>query len=303
MAEDLPSRYRAFVQCMNEGRWQGFRDYAHSTLTHNSREFTPETYAAHVQSVGDFELTVDAITTDRASNRLAANLAVTFRPAIRLMGVDPNGQDLTFTEQHFVWFTDHGKVAKVLMVADHDAIEGQLTGRASPGSAGNAGNALDLLGSHGLGHSLGLGLDVSGSSGNLPAPELEQTYRAYIACINARTMETELARFCHQRVVHNTKTLSLDQYRQLMKDAFAAIDGIEFALHTVIADEATQRVAARIEFHGTPVAKFAGVEANGRSVSFAEHVTYQFEAGRIARVWSLVDWASYRQQMLARPES
>ncbi|KAL7627198.1 hypothetical protein AAE478_003974 [Parahypoxylon ruwenzoriense] len=113
---------------------------------------------------------------------------------------------------------------------------------------------------------------------------LEDTYRAYIGCINTQTMEAKLHNFCHPQAVHNGRSLTGEDYRLLVQEAFAAIPDITFAIHTVIADEKTQRVAARLEFTGTPAGVLAGAKpsGNGHGVEFCEHVTYQFEEGKIA---------------------
>ncbi|RYO77695.1 hypothetical protein DL766_002840 [Monosporascus sp. MC13-8B] len=111
-------------------------------------------------------------------------------------------------------------------------------------------------------------------------------------------MESKLPIFRHPQVLHNNKALALDNYRQLMQDAITAIPDINFGVHTLIADEEAQRVAVRLEFTGTPVKAIRDIQPTGRPVHFAEHVTYQFREGKIARVWSLVDWVSYREQLL-----
>ncbi|KAI2613326.1 polyketide cyclase SnoaL-like domain-containing protein [Hypoxylon sp. NC1633] len=111
-------------------------------------------------------------------------------------------------------------------------------------------------------------------------------------------MAAELPRFCHPLVIHNTKALSTERYRLLIQEALRANPDISIGIHTVVADERAQRVAARLQFAGTPVGELAGAKPNGRGVAFCEHVTYLFQDGKIARVWSIIDWASYRAQQL-----
>ncbi|KAI1781391.1 hypothetical protein F4818DRAFT_436582 [Hypoxylon cercidicola] len=108
--------------------------------------------------------------------------------------------------------------------------------------------------------------------------ELEDKYRAYIVCINAQAMGAEQQRFCHAHVVHNTKCLTVDKYRRMIEESFAAIPDIVVKLHVVFADEQAQRVAARLELNGTPQgpSMLADATPNGRRVNFSEHVTYRF---------------------------
>ncbi|KAI1406066.1 SnoaL-domain-containing protein [Hypoxylon fuscum] len=271
---DIEATYRSVIECINERRWKDLPRY-----------FASESYAAEIKLAGGVEIAVDAITVDREScQRLAATIIVRFKSArANNEGAAPAGRAVCFMEQHVNWFTE-GKLSKTLILVDRDEMQHQL-------SNPEASNTPDLIGQEPLKDAL----DVR--RGMLSTRELDDTYRAYIGCINAQTMKTELHRFCHPQVVHNTKTLTVDGYRLLIEEAFTAIPDIIFGLHTVIADEKTQRVFARIEFTGTPVRMFAGAKPNGRSVSFCEHVTYRFEEGKIARVWSIVDWESYRAQL------
>ncbi|KAI6087482.1 SnoaL-domain-containing protein [Hypoxylon rubiginosum] len=298
---DIEAAYRSLILCINERRWEDLPSYMHYDFIKNGQDYTPESYAAEMRSASGVELAIDALTVDRESQR---RLAATIRVKVnKSANSDENaaelpGRPVSFMEHHFNWFTEGGKLSKTLILADRDEMHRQL---ADPGatytpdliSQQPPAPTASSLGSDGSGNKEVLSL--------LSSRELEDTYRAYIGCINAQTMGTELPRFCHAWVVHNTQTLALDRYRLLMEDAFAAIPDLVFGLHTVVTDEVAQRVAARIEFSGTPVGPhtLAGVKPNGRSVSFAEHVTYSFVDGKIARVWSIVDLASYRAQLSA----
>lgn len=128
---------------------------------------------------------------------------------------------------------------------------------------------------------------------------LAQTYRDYIACINAKTMVADLPKYCQPTVMHNGVVRSLDEYRFLMENAQDCIADLNFKTHTLIVDEEKQQVAALLEFTGTPVKVWEGVEPNGKSVEFSEHVFYWFEGGKIHKVISLVDVETFRKQMEA----
>ncbi len=60
----------------------------------------------------------------------------------------------------------------------------------------------------------------------------------------------------------------MDEYRGLMEDSFNAISGLVFNVTRLVVDKDTQQIAARIEFSGVPVRKYAGVEPNGNEVRF-----------------------------------
>lgn len=141
------------------------------------------------------------------------------------------------------------------------------------------------------------------------SPSLAETYRAYIAAINARSMARSLPRFCLPAVAHNGRALALADYRGLMEDAQAAIPDITFGVSDLLVDEGRGLVGARLEFRGTPAGEFAGVrppivkedgergDVDGGEVRFSEVVFYWFERGRIREVVSLVDVDGYRAQL------
>ncbi len=288
--------YQSIIRCLNERRWEDLRGYIiHSGFTANGREHTPESYAAEMKTAGDAEITLDIVTVDQQSRRLAATVLVKWRPLRPVMGFEPSGKTVHFAEQRFNWFTDDGKLSKTIVLADREAILRQLSGTPSTTS-----QAPEVVGKQGGGSAVDT-LVTLGTQDPVPNDNdgrgLEEMYRTYLDCINRRTMETDLSTFCHPRVFHNGIELSLDKYRRLMQDAITAIPDINFGLHTLVADADIQRVAARLEFTGTPVKAIEGVDPTGQPVHFAEHVTYQLREGKIDSVWSIVDWVSYREQL------
>ncbi|CAG9938567.1 unnamed protein product [Clonostachys rosea f. rosea IK726] len=140
-----------------------------------------------------------------------------------------------------------------------------------------------------------------------PAPTPEDTttavkdlpsfYTDYIASINTHTMEEHFPRFCQPNLTHNTRALDIPSYIHLIESSFEDIRGLHFNVVDLVADEAKQQVASRIEFTGRPVRPFRGVEPgeNGEEVKFHEHAFYFLEGGRIVRVWSVLDMDAYKR--------
>ena len=56
-------------------------------------------------------------------------------------------------------------------------------------------------------------------------------------------------------------------------------------------------MAARLAFDCTPRGLFLGLAVDGRRVSFAENVFYEFRDGKIAQVWSVIDKAAIEAQL------
>ena len=121
-------------------------------------------------------------------------------------------------------------------------------------------------------------------------------YRDYIACLNRRDWPA-LGSFVHNDVVHNGRRLALSGYRAMLEQNFRDIPDLHFDVQLLVADPPC--VASRLAFDCTPRATFMGLAVNGRRVSFAENVFYQYRDGKIAEVWSVIDKAAIEAQLQA----
>ena len=122
---------------------------------------------------------------------------------------------------------------------------------------------------------------------------IEQFYRRYIRCINER--HADLREFVHDTVVYNEKELTRLEYQNLIAESVIAAPDIYFDVTILVADET--HIAARINFHCTPLETFLGCKPTGKSVAFAEHVFYQLRDGKICQVWSLIDVPAVQHQL------
>ena len=80
----------------------------------------------------------------------------------------------------------------------------------------------------------------------------------------------------------------------LVRD-FREIPDLRFNIQLLIADP--PYVACRLAFDCSPKGKFLGLDVNGKSVSFTENVFYEFRAGKIVQVWSVIDKAAIEAQL------
>jgi len=122
---------------------------------------------------------------------------------------------------------------------------------------------------------------------------LGEVYRAYLDALNARRWD-DLGRFVHDRVVHNDRPMSRQQYARMIAEDVRRIPDLHFAVDLLVTQGDV--VACRLWFDCRPAREFAGIAPTGRRVTFAEHVFYRFRAGRIEQVWSLVDTDAVRDQ-------
>ena len=127
--------------------------------------------------------------------------------------------------------------------------------------------------------------------------ELASIYRNYIACLNARDW-SNLGRFVHDEVSHNGNRIGLAGYRQMLENDYATIPDLRFNIDLLVTEP--PHVASRLQFNCSPKARFLGMDVNGRKVAFAENVSYEFEDGKIVRVWSVIDKTAIEAQLSER---
>ena len=125
---------------------------------------------------------------------------------------------------------------------------------------------------------------------------LKGIYRAYLDALNERRLD-DLVYYVHDELTYNGDTMTRSQYQALIAADIAAIPDLTFDARIIVADD--DRVACRIVFDCTPQDEFLGFFPNGRRLSFAEHVFYDFRDGRIAPVSPLIDRFAIRQQLMA----
>jgi predicted ester cyclase len=128
----------------------------------------------------------------------------------------------------------------------------------------------------------------------LASASLSDLYRAYVDCLNRQAWD-ELGRFVDDEVEHNGRPLRLSGYREMLRRDFEAIPDLRFNIELLACSPPL--VGARLAFRCSPMGTFLGLGINGRMVSFAENVFYEFKSSRIASVWSVIDKAAIEAQL------
>ncbi|MGY3603886.1 MULTISPECIES: ester cyclase [unclassified Bradyrhizobium] len=123
---------------------------------------------------------------------------------------------------------------------------------------------------------------------------LSKVYRDYITCLNAQDW-TNLGRFVHDDVRHNGRQIGLSGYRQMLENDFQQIPDLSFNIQLLIAEP--PYVSSRLLFDCTPKGEFLGLKIDGKRVSFAENVIYEFREGKIVEVWSVIDKPAIEAQL------
>jgi predicted ester cyclase len=128
----------------------------------------------------------------------------------------------------------------------------------------------------------------------LDSSSLSNLYRAYIDCLNRQDWEA-LGQFVDDEVEHNGRPLKLSGYRDMLVRDFDDIPDLRFNIQLLASSPPL--VAARLAFKCSPKGKFLGLSVDGREVSFAENVFYEFKRSKIAAVWSVIDKAAIEAQL------
>jgi predicted ester cyclase len=96
-------------------------------------------------------------------------------------------------------------------------------------------------------------------------------------------------------VVHNGRGLGLSGYHEMLERDFDEIPDLYFNVQILISDP--PYLESRIGFDCKPKGAFLGLHVNGKKVSFAENVIYEFRSEKIVQVWSVIDKAAIEAQL------
>jgi predicted ester cyclase len=124
---DLETRYRAYLDALNERRLDDLLHYVQDELSYNGKTMTRRQYqdmiAADITAIPDLFFDAHIIVAD--GDQVACRLVFDCTPQHEFLGFSPNGERLTFAEHVFYHFRD-GRIAAVASLIDRPAIEAQL---------------------------------------------------------------------------------------------------------------------------------------------------------------------------------
>ena len=123
---------------------------------------------------------------------------------------------------------------------------------------------------------------------------LAKIYRDYIACLNRQDWPKP-GQFVDDEAIHNGRQIGLSGYLEMLERDFSEIPDLHFNVRMLISEP--PYIASRIGFDCAPKGRFLGLDINGRRVSFAENVIYEFRGGKIVEVWSVIDKAAIEAQL------
>jgi len=124
--------------------------------------------------------------------------------------------------------------------------------------------------------------------------DLSDVYRDYIACLNKQDW-SKLGHFVHDEAIHNDRRIGLLGYIEMLEKDFRDIPDLHFKIAMLICDP--PYIASRLSFDCRPKGAFLGLAVNGKRVSFAENVIYEFHDEKIIQVWSIIDKSAIEAQI------
>ncbi|KAI0008160.1 SnoaL-domain-containing protein [Xylariaceae sp. FL0662B] len=279
-ASELEATLRGWAECINQKKWDEVPKHIYPKYEQNGQEYTPESFAEHAKkamgALGEnVLLNTDLIIVDESAQLATYNMWFKFRQDMPFLGFEPTGRDIIFVENRFIWFTD-GKLSKSLFVINFDDMRKQL---ANPDFE-YIPNLINTT-------------PIPTGNVKLSRKELEETYKAYVACVQDRGSDAELGKYVHESVtINNDKVVPLEEYRQSFGPGPGPVSDSRLHTDTLIADEESQRVAARLEVTVTPAKEAVPDE---HPVRFYKHTTYQFLDGKIKKAWAIMDLEEARQ--------
>ena len=123
---------------------------------------------------------------------------------------------------------------------------------------------------------------------------LSDAYRNYIACLNRQDWQ-KLFQFVHTDVTYNGRWIGLSGYRDMLVQDFTTIPDLYFNIQLLICNP--PHIASRLHFDCKPKGTFLGLCVDGKRISFAENVFYEWKDDRIWNVWSVIDKAAIEAQL------
>ena len=81
----------------------------------------------------------------------------------------------------------------------------------------------------------------------------------------------------------------------MLEGDFDEIPDLRFNIQMLVADP--PYIASRLVFDCTPKGTFLGLSVNGKRVTFAENVIYEFRGEKIVEVWSVIDKVAIEAQL------
>jgi predicted ester cyclase len=124
---DLSDVYRDYIACLNRQDWAKLGQFVDDDVHYNGRRIGLSGYRAMLEKdfreIPDLSFQIQLLVSDPPN--IASRLAFSCTPMGKFLGLDVNGQRVSFAENVFYEFRSR-KIAQVWSIIDKAAIEAQL---------------------------------------------------------------------------------------------------------------------------------------------------------------------------------
>ena len=123
----LAERYRRYIDCLNERRWDDLPAFLEETVTYNGEPWTAAEYRDgridDFDRIPDLRFHIGLLVVQ--GEHVAARLDFRCTPAREFLGFQPTGRTVEFSENVFYRFRD-GRIAQVWSLIDREALRRQM---------------------------------------------------------------------------------------------------------------------------------------------------------------------------------
>lgn len=124
---DLEDRYRGYLACLNERRFEDLPDFVHDPVVHNDRTLHSTEFQDLLRQdateIPDLYYAIELLVVD--GEQVACRIRFDCTPMASFRGIPPTGRPITFVEHVFYRYLD-GRIAEIWSLIDMDAIRAQL---------------------------------------------------------------------------------------------------------------------------------------------------------------------------------
>lgn len=96
-------------------------------------------------------------------------------------------------------------------------------------------------------------------------------------------------------MAYNCEIIGLSGYKSMLVADFTAIPDLSFNITLLVCEP--PMIVSRLAFDCHPVGTLFDLPVNGARVRFDKNVFYEFDAGKIVNVWSVIDKAAIAAQI------
>ena len=124
---DLGDRYRGYLTCLNERRFDDLREFVHEPVVHNDRtlriaEFQ-DLLRRDAAEIPDLNYEIERLVVQ--GEQVACRIRFDCTPTASFRGIPPTGRPISFVEHVFYRYED-GRIAQIWSLIDMDAVREQL---------------------------------------------------------------------------------------------------------------------------------------------------------------------------------